>query len=256
MIISASESHDFAETVRSLSADDPFACRVIAQYECYRPGLSFVDYWLTADGGGNFSGAIARNGSNYVLFLTENSDIGEISSFLRLSGFSSVLCDGGYSLELDACESSGAIMKTAKELAVNKSESINEPTIREAYDLIAKCAEEGFMPPPFEDFYVDVNHKLRHNAMRLIGMRDGEALAAVAMSIAETDDLAVLGAAACHPDFRGKGYGSYIIAQITNSLINEDKTVYLYRALNKNVRFFKKLGFVECGTWKEYVNNG
>ena len=70
MIISAFEVPGFTDKVRSVSFDDPFACRVIAQFECYRPGLSFVDYWLTADDGGNISGAIARNGSNYVLFLT------------------------------------------------------------------------------------------------------------------------------------------------------------------------------------------
>ena len=62
------------------------------------------------------------------------------------------------------------------------------------YELITRCSGENFIPPSFDDFYVDVNHKLRHNTMRLYGINCSDKLVSVAMTVAESDDGAVLGA--------------------------------------------------------------
>ena len=143
-------------------------------------------------------------------------------------------------------------MKITHPIDIEVEDRIIEPDIRSAYDLIVKCADENFTPPEFEDFYVDVNHKLRHNAIRLYGICDGETLAAIAMTVAESGDGAVLGAVACHPDYRRSGYGSKIVSSLTNTLIAEGKAVYLHRAQNANAAFYQKLGFDNCGSWREY----
>ena len=126
------------------------------------------------------------------------------------------------------------------------------PDIKAAFDLIVSCEGEGFQPPEFDSFYVDVNHKLRHHTMRLCGIEDNGKLAALAMTVAESDTAAVLGAVACAPEYRRKRYGSAVVKHITNSLVAEGKRVYLHRAQNANVRFYQKLGFTECGQWREY----
>ena len=252
MIVSVTEAQNFVPAVLKISDNNPFACRILSLYRCYPPELAFVDYWMTADENGICTGAIARNGSNFILFLTEKSELDEIASFLRISGASAVLCDGGYNLDFSDRITQGIVMKITHTIDVDIEDQIIEPDIRSAYDLIVKCTDENFAPPEFEDFYVDVNHKLRHKAMRLCGIYDGEVLAAIAMTVAESSDGAVLGAVACHPDYRRSGYGSKIVSHLTNALITEGKAVYLHRAQNANAAFYQKLGFENCGSWREY----
>ncbi len=207
MIVTAKEN--YINVIMNLSAEDPFACRIISQYNSYDSSLAFVDYWTIID---DFN--------------------------LNLYGSKSV---------------SGVILKKSEPFK-NVDESINfdVPDIKEVYNLIVSCADENFVPPPFDDFYVDVNHKLRHNATRMYGVYDGTKLVAMAMTVAESSNGAVLGAVSCHPDYRKHGYGSTVVKYISNRLIAENKTVYLHRAKNANQSFYNNLGFEQCGSWQEY----
>ena len=173
---------------------------------------------------------------------------------MRVAGASSAICSGDFNLNLYGSKSvSGVILKKSEPFE-NVDESINfdVPDIKEVYNLIVSCADENFVPPPFDDFYVDVNHKLRHNATRMYGVYDGTKLVAMAMTVAESSNGAVVGAVSCHPDYRKHGYGSTVVKYISNRLIAENKTVYLHRAKNANQSFYNNLGFEQCGSWQEY----
>ncbi len=213
MILSANDFENFTSAVSDISGCDPFACRIISLHNSYQPRLAFVDYWTITGENGEICGAIARNGSNFILLT-----------------------------KFDMKEEDGI--------------KLIQPDIRSAYELIVRCADANFVPPPFEDFYVDVNHKLRHNSMRLCGIEENNRLAAVAMTVAESCDGAVLGAVSCDPDFRRRGYGSSIVKHITNMLVEENKCVFLHRAKNANVSFYNNLGFKEAGKWREYYFEG
>ena len=254
MIISALEADNFIETINGISSSDPFACRIISLYNSYSPDLVFVDYWLLQNDSGDFTGAIARNGSNFILFLTKQSDIGEVSSFMRVAGASAVICDGRFRLELNGCKTlSGVVLVRCSAFEDNDSElDFYEPDIKSVYEMSEKSADENFTPPPFDDFYVDVNHKLRHNTARLVGIWENGVCAASAMTVAESTDGAVIGAVSCDPDYRRRGFGSALIKYLTNVLVAENKAVYLHRAQNANVDFYKNLGFEEYGVWREY----
>lgn len=255
MIISVSEINDFISSVDNISDNDPFACRIISLYNCYALGLPFVDYWMiTDDFSGKCTGAVARSGTDFILFLTSESNIDEVSSFMRVAGVSSVICNADYKLDLypDRVTYGAVLMKSSPFEIGNISADFVAPDIKEAYELIVKCADENFTPPEFDDFYVDVNHKLRHKTMRICGLRKDSRLTSVAMTVAESSNGAVLGAVACDPDYRKQGYGSETVKYISNLLIAENKTVYLHRAENANVSFYDNLGFTEIGKWSEY----
>ncbi|MDO4882086.1 MAG: GNAT family N-acetyltransferase [Oscillospiraceae bacterium] len=254
MIISALEADNFINIVYGISPTDPFACRIISLYNSYSPDLVFVDYWLLQNDDEEYTGAIARNGSNFILFLTEQSDIDEVSSFMRVAGASAVICDGKYQLELNGCKTiSGTVLVRTTSFEDEENELIfSEPDIKAVYDMIVKSADENFTPPPFDEFYVDVNHKLRHNTARLVGIEEDGICVASAMTVAESGTGAVIGAVSCDPDYRRRGYGSALIKHLTNILVSENKAVYLHRAQNANVDFYKNLGFEEYGTWREY----
>lgn len=256
MIISVDRSVDFTGSIKQMTAQNPFACRIISMYQSYKPDLAFVDYWLIMNRSLNYTGAIARNGSVFVLYLTDGSDLEEVSSFMRVSGASGIICDGKYKLDFfGKSPKTGVILSKTEPFEPDGSGlTIVEPGIREAYYLIVRCADKHFKPPCFEDFYVDVNHKLRHKTMRMYGVKEGGRLVAVAMTVAESKNGAVLGAVACDPGYRKNGYGSAIVKYISNRVIADGKTVYLHRAKNANESFYNKLGFSEYGSWSEYYN--
>lgn len=254
MIISASDADNFINTVQSVSAVDPFACRIISLFNSYKPGLVFVDYWLVCGENGECNGAIARNGSNFILFLSAESDLDEVSSFMRVAGASAVICDGKYELDLTGYKSLGGVVLVRNTEFEDEDSDISfiEPDIKSVYELMVSSADENFVPPDFDDFYVDVNHKLRHNATRILGIEQDGILAASAMTVAESENAAVLGAVSCRPEYRKRGLGSSLIKQITNCLLRENKSVYLHRAQNANEAFYSNLGFTEYGIWREY----
>lgn len=254
MIVSANENKDFLSIVNSLAENNPFACRIISLYNSYKPELAFVDYWLEINEEGLCCSAIARNGTAFILCITNKSDIDEISSFMRVAGASNVICDAEYKLDLFGmrCSTGSILMKNTLYDDFDDIVDIREPDIKSAYQLLMRCSNESFTPPAFDDFYVDVNHKLRHKTMRMCGIYFDDMLCSVGMTVAESDDGAVLGAIACDPDLRKQGYGSYVVKYLTNMLLSENKTVYLHRAENENVSFYNNLGFEEIGKWCEY----
>lgn len=255
MIVSANETNDFITLIQKISKCDPFACRIISLYNSYSPQLAFVDYWMTADEeSGKCTGAVARSGTNFILFITDDCDLDELSSFMRVAGASSVLCSGRYKLDLfgSKCVTGAILVRNKPFEKLNGNINIVQPEIKDVYGLIVRCADENFKPPVFEDFYVDVNHKLRHNATRMYGICEDNKLVAVAMTVAESENGAVLGAVSCDPEYRKCGYGSSIVKYISNRLIEENKAVFLHRAENANVSFYNNLGFVETDKWREY----
>ena len=253
MIQSANGSAGFEQIIAALADNDPFACRIVSLFRCYPPQLVFVDYWLIRDEeSGEVTGAIARNGSNFILLMTDRTDLEETASFMRVAGAEGIICNGKYELDLGRPSVTGPVLVCTEPTANDDGCELITPDIRDAYDLIVRSADERFRPPVFEDFYVDVNHKLRHNAMSLCGVEEGGTPVAIAMTVAESDDGAVLGAVACLPEYRKRGFGSKVVGSLTARLLSQNKRVYLHRAQNANAAFYEKLGFTECGTWREY----
>lgn len=253
MIKIADDSFDISLLLKPLSKGNPFGCRIYSLYKCYDYNLPFVDFWLQVKDNVCVS-AIGRLGTQFIVQLTDLSDLEEISSFLRVAGATSVLCDNKYTLELyPQNDNTGAILKFFGEpYEIEEDYQICIPTIKEAYELLVLCKEEGFEAPDYESFNLDVSHKLRHNAIRLVGLRENGILKSVAMTVAETENDAVLGAVASHPDCRQKGYGSFLVKSLTNKLLEENKSIYLHRAIDKNISFYSNLGYKVQGKWCEY----
>lgn len=253
MIKIADKDLNPAPLLERLSREDPFGCRIYSLYKSYDYTLPFVDFWV--QGKENMcTGAIARLGTQFILRLTDASDLEEISSFLRVAGATSILCDNKYKLDVFSENvKSGAVLKFfGSPYKIEESYNVVTPEIKETYELLRLCKEEGFEAPDFESFNLDVSHKLRHHTIRMIGIREDSVLQAVAMTVAETDTDAVLGAVASHPEYRNRGYGAYMVQVLTNALLAENKNIYLHRAMDKNVRFYSRLGYKVYGKWSEY----
>ena len=84
----------FVHSVKELKGAAPFDCRLISLCRTFPPGLPFVDYWLILDKNDACTGAIARNGTAFILCLTAESALPEVNAF-RKSGCLSSKTDHG-----------------------------------------------------------------------------------------------------------------------------------------------------------------
>lgn len=116
------------------------------------------------------------------------------------------------------------------------------------YRLLCDAFPDGALPP-FDAFYVDLSHRLRHGLCRIAAVEDppGTPLAC-AMTVAEAPDAVVIGAVATAPQRRRRGYASACI----RALLAEDARPALI-APNDDAaaRLYRSLGFSPYGGWAE-----
>ena len=240
----------FSNEISALSKNNPYGCRIISLYNTYNYNLPFVDFWVQFADGKPVS-LISRLETAFVLRLSGESDMDEISAFIRVSGAETVLCDALYSLECNMKRVTGPVLFSEKEFNIEHSFEVYTPSVKEVYSVISMSACDNFRVPSYESFTLDVKHKLSKNTIRMYAVKETETAACI-MTLSESADSAVLGALATKPEMRKKGYGAFLIKYINNILVGERKTVYLHRAPNENTAFYNKLGFKRYGQWAEY----
>ena len=250
MISIADNKHSYSNEILELSKNNPFGCRIISLYNTYNYNLPFVDFWVQLSNNTPVS-LISRLESALIILLTDNSDLDEISSFVRVSGAETVLCDAKYKLNCDFKRVSGPILCSDSAFEIDNSFEVYKPSVKEVYSIISTSASDNFKVPSYESFMLDVNHKINQRTIRMYAIKE-EIPAACIMTLAESRESAVLGALATNPKLRKKGYGGFLIKYINNVLIGEGKKVYLHRAPDENISFYNKLGFKQYGFWAEY----
>ena len=250
MIKIVDNNNSFGREIYGLSENNPFGCRIISLYNTYNYNLPFVDFWVQFIDDEPVS-LISRLETAFILRLSDRSDIDEVSSFIRVSGAETVLCDASYSLECNMNKVTGPVLYSRDLFGIDKSFEVYVPTVKEVYSVISSSASENFRVPSYESFMLDVSHKLNQRAIRMYAIKE-EKPAACIMTLAESRDSAVLGALATNPELRKRGYGAFLIKYINNALVSEGKAVYLHRAPNENTAFYNKLGFSQFGQWAEY----
>lgn len=75
--------------------------------------------------------------------------------------------------------------------------------------------------------------------------KDGIILAHAA-TYAECDELAVISGVVTRPGHTGRGYGSSVVASLSQELLEEGKTPYMYVFDKKLEPFYEKIGFNPC----------
>lgn len=250
MIKICDNDFNIKEYIDALSFKNPFGCRIKALFNTYDYSLAFVDYWVQIIENTVVS-LIARMETSFILRLTDDSDLEEISSFIRVSGAANIICDGRYELDCNMKRVEGPVFVSDNIMENERKFNVFNPHIKDVYNLINKCRNENFNVPSYESFALDVAHKLNKKTLRIYGIGDSQLICTI-MTLAETDNSAVLGALATDPDFRRLGHGAFLIKYMNNSLVKEGKSVFLHRAPDENVEFYNKLGFEKYGLWAEY----
>ncbi len=113
---------------------------------------------------------------------------------------------------------------------------------RELYAVTSAAFLEN--TPPFEGWYVDVSHRLRHGCCRISGIVVDEVAVAGALTVAECEQGAVIGGVGTLPDHRRRGYAGACVVALAAALSAEHKTVWIVPKHEAAQRLYASLGFV------------
>ena len=114
---------------------------------------------------------------------------------------------------------------------------------RALYPLLS--AVFGAAVPPFDSFYVDTAYRLRHGMCHIAAIKGEDALLSAAMTVAETNDAAVIGAVATLPTHRRKGYAAQCLRTLLHALRAEHpkRTIYILPENTSLQHYYAANGF-------------
>lgn len=252
MILLADESFKEQAAQRVFGNPNPYSIRTASLFSAYG-GTGLADFWVQWEHGAPVS-FLAKTGGSMILDLSDRSDKEEIAQFLAAAA-GDALYDGRFSVRPRRWQTAaGATMRYTglNTLKPQSAAVTGAPDLYALHNLLLRCGSNGFFVPSFEDFYPDLSHKLRHGCAHAVGVLHGGRLIAAALCLFRFENCAVVGSVACDPLFRGQGYGSSAVLALLELLKKDGvQEIFLHRAQDKQETFYNKLGFENCGAWKQ-----
>ncbi len=217
--------------VTAYGVDKPFSTVYVDENGCC---LSILD------GNGVMAGNVPQNAAEWTVFLNGLADL------KTLLAPETLLCavlpfENGKTAVLSVMRYTGNF-ETPSDAVLLSSPRAVHPL------LCAAFGEDDI--PPFDSFYVDTAYRLRHGMCHIAAIEGESALLSAAMTVAETQDAAVIGAVATLPQHRKKGYAAMCLQALIQTLRAEQpgRAVYI---LPKDVslqRFYENSGFSVVST--------
>ena len=233
-------------------AADPFLCRILCIANMYG-NYSFADCWVQKQQEIDKPTAyLSKMDGVITLFAYENANFDELCIFLKMIGASCVMCHASCAGQLHMMPAKkGTIMKWNGSLA-ERPNIADSPNLQQVYDILQACNNETFRVPAFEPFYLDMSHRIRHGGATVLGQtKDGKWIAC-AMTVAETEHTAIIGAVAVLPAYQRQGIGRAVVQSLLyHCMEKHQQTIYVYCNSEKNALFYRSIGFTDSGTWAE-----
>lgn len=249
MIYFVDESR-FADLKKFCKMQTIYSCRIMCLADSYGLNFDFVQFWLQYDENGNTVSAISKSYGDVTVQTTEKSNISELTEFLDVIGFCSLLSEK--MLFENRTADTGMIMRLENPQKIYNSniEITVNPDLNSVYKLLDKSRSETFNVPDYEDFILDMSHKIRHNTAICTAIKIGENVVSAAMTVAQSENTALIGAVVTDIDFRRRGFGALCV----NSLIGilGKRKIFIMRNENENEPFYKSLGFENNGRFYSF----
>ena len=120
---------------------------------------------------------------------------------------------------------------------------LTEPSPHQIYPLIEEVFEGEV--PPFEGWYVDVSHRIRHGLCQTAGVVRDEKLVSTAMTVATSETAVIIGAVATKSTYRGQGLAGQCLRKLATQ--NVDKVVMIAPKNHRAEALYASMGFSVCG---------
>lgn len=230
-----------------LRPESEASIRIRCLWEAYGSDKPFVQFWRTESGG-----VISCMDGQAIAAVSENENFEELAAFFSLqTDWSGIRTDEACAVRLaekwSVPVSTGVVMTPGCVFRQEKQPLLEQVSPRVLYPLLA--AVFGGAMPPFEAWYIDVSHRMRHGFCRTMAIAEEGETAACAMTVAECAGAALIGSVATQEKSRGKGYASRCVTALAAALQDEGKRVLLSPKNEPAKRLYERLGFIVCGKW-------
>lgn len=171
----------------------------------------------------------------------------ELSLFLKVCGFSSALCGIETGKRLMAMGWSDVeeslIYKFSSQLVPENEEipQMEEIEINPKLDEVFPIVKDGFPKIKYDDWYTDINHKIRHG-IAAVYVYNG----ATATVMADMNGTAFISLVATKNEARGKGDAKKLLRRLGIYFEGQGKEACIL-CREELSSFYRKAGFYECG---------
>jgi len=228
----------------------PFSCKISSTANAYGTKLPFAQFWLQVSDDELPIAAISKLDDTLTLCTTERTDYQELKELIHILNVKFVLCDfsAAQAINLPIAQQ-GEIMIYRNQNCIPAPDFEDCPSFEDVHNLLCACKTDSFTPPEFEPFYLDMSHRVRHGTTHVVGIRQQGTLVSCAMTVAQTETMAVISAVATRPAYQRQGFGRQAVLALISQLLQ--KELFIFRAQNENVAFYRSLGFEPYGEWAE-----
>lgn len=232
---------------------DVFGTKIQGYYNTYGSKFDFFKLWIQLDEMGVQTAAICRIDGEMSITCAENADFEELIFFIKMMGFSSLMCKKEV---MDALclepQETGNIVEYKEIKETDSSEISSSVDYKEYYGIIkdAKLLGVGEYLPWLSDFSYRVKKGV---AYPTVIKEKGETVAC-ASGLFITENGALLGAVATKPSHRKKGYGGKLVKHLGNLMLNQNKKVHLLCKKGSILEFYRQNGFTPIGEWSMAVS--
>lgn len=227
------------EKLTAFAETDCLGVRALGPLLAYGTGYDFLDAWVQETD--EITAFITRFYGAVTVCAGEGADRDEIEEFLAVLGVSDFTANFEKGRKnVMKLERGG----DCKALPVTNCNCIENSNYKAFYDIISECHDD-YDAARFEDWYVDMSHRVRHGTadIFLLACADAEgtnSFVSAAAALSVTPHCVFLSAISTLPQYRGRHFAHTLIRSVCGKYA--DRTVYLLCDDDK-VPFYEKAGF-------------
>ncbi|MBQ8752653.1 MAG: GNAT family N-acetyltransferase [Clostridia bacterium] len=231
-----------AATLNAVPADTVPGLKLRGLLAAYGTGWDFLPFWQDEQGGagGRLSGTAVAcptpdTREEWACFLAMQPDVRQVETDPDTAA---CLIPLGFK----------AIYRPVLALpALEAAPLTDAPPLSALYPLLTEVFGKNALPP-FDVWYTDISHRLRHGCGRAAGVLRDSRLCSCALVTAECEDAGLISGVATHPDYRGQGLAKTTVAALANALRAEGKRACICPKNEAADRLYRRWGAVETGT--------
>lgn len=222
---------------------DVYSVRIKSLLNAYGCKYDFASFYCQLSQDDRLTAIISKLDNDFTLSFTDNCDMNELCEFFSVIGYSTILADSRFTFNSSFNE--GIVMVTD----IKKEIGISNLNINFFPDLMDIFTLSDYENTDFKAWYVDANHRIRHNCAKAASIEVDGITVSSAMFSSIYNNNAILTSVKTLPDYRNNGYATTLICEMISDINGK---VFLMREKNKNQKFYENLGFKDCGEWRLY----
>jgi predicted GNAT family acetyltransferase len=218
--------------------------RISALLAAYGTNQRFFKVW-EHDGGC----VIARLDNSFYIYVPQGADYEELAAFFRaadgaltISGQADTIRKIVNFVKSPLNITYSNIVARANIEIYNKSdiEIDTDPKLDIIYEVLKSCEKANFTVGEFDNWYVDISHRIRHGCGRAYLINCGQA--ACCLISAQSDFAGLISGVAVKPQFRAKGYATALVNRACADL-HQSGRIPVLECSDDMLPFYKKMGF-------------